>query len=381
MCKSYAAALLRSVTLKASAGGADGDAGLSELLVFKAEGGHLGSGGMSDVYRTLDDKVVKVPRHTSLSVVQQFEEEADALSKLSGASVHDQVRNHVPHGVRLRFQVTSHNVDWPVLVTDGPIGTPLSQWAEVYCPDAGSRGRLALADTVCQQLLPVLQFAHNTVRVAHLDVRPSNIVVTWADSDTPADSDLVSGAGAAGVNPCGAPAAGVPVPVAVLIDWGISMALGCHTRGRGTPEFSATGVFHVVTPTTGTKLAQARHDLESLVYTWIAIAYGDDASKAPWGSVVDNMEKVRADWISSRACKSNSTSFLPGMDSAASRLPQYLHGRQCDGWYSWTASDASGSFGDHGTAGASAVSVSAVRLCQRGAGVQVLAVEPGVLDD
>jgi len=152
---------------------------------------------------------------------------------------------------------------------------PLAQWVakrvveattavgEGDAAAAAAAERLACADAVVRRLLDALSAA-GLAGLVHCDVRPSNIVV--ADGG------------------------------AVLVDWGISRAVGTRLRGSGVAAFADARIF------SGGVDASPSVDALAALYTWLAVAHGDGCA-APWGEAGEHGDlfRARARWVKKAA--------------------------------------------------------------------------------
>ena len=258
-------------------------------LTFSAR---LGVGGTSDVYSSqhLDkDCVVKVPRCATKEVVAMFAAETTALTKLEGAAgtpllvarservVASPVKSHVA-------------LPWPVLIMR-PAGIPLLLWLKSLHKDSLA----AAADAVVSRLLVTLRAAHGK-KIAHCDIRPSNIIVSEGGGG---DS-------------------------AVLIDWGLSSTFGSNMAGCGVAAFAASSVFANTSFS-----ARPAADLESMAYTWVAIVHGHGA--APWPATEASLSaSVRDDWLSSHGDEL-------GVKKVLDYIRKVRSNKRADvsSWYSW----------------------------------------------
>jgi hypothetical protein len=219
----------------------------------------LGVGGISDVYSVAGDGgpgVVKYPRHTSVTVGRQFQNEFDvlkAIDKVKGAKV--------PSGVQLgAVPRTGLNASmgWPVLRMEGPVGESLVL-AVTRC--ANEKERVDLANTVVGAVLDTLRSVHAEGFV-HCDVRPANVVL--ADG------------------------------IAYLVDWGASHKRGEEAARHGVPAYAAPGVF-----TQASYVARAAMDVCGALCTWIAIVHGGAAVEVPWigAATSEAADAVRTMWL------------------------------------------------------------------------------------
>ncbi len=217
----------------------------------------LGVGGISDVYSVAGGGgVVKYPRHTSVVVGRQFQNEFDvlnAIGSLQGATV--------PSGAQLgAVPRTGLNasVGWPVLRMEGPVGESLVL-AVTRCAD--EKERVDLANMVVGAVLDTLRVVH-AEGIVHCDVRPANIVL--ADG------------------------------IAYLVDWGASRKCGEKAAHHGVPAYAAPGVF-----TEADYRAGAAMDVCGALCTWIAIVHGGAAVEVPWivAATPEAADAARTEWL------------------------------------------------------------------------------------
>ena len=226
-------------------------------------GVRLGCGGSSDAYAcTLpngDAAVIKVARAATRRTNAMFDTEARSLQAL-GAAAHGAVPQLLGAGSRellARAQVLPSDgcvLPWQLLVL-APVGAPLGSALVTHlahhpaAPDDARAARRAFGDVVIHGVLRGLQAAH-AAGIIHCDVRPSNVVFL------------------AKPRPAGA---------ALLVDYGLSRAVGKCAAGVGVRVYAADCVF-----SQSTCAARAGLDLVAAAYTWLSVAYGDAACRAPW---------------------------------------------------------------------------------------------------
>jgi serine/threonine protein kinase len=132
---------------------------------------------------------------------------------------------------------------------------------------------------VVLRILQALQAAH-AASLVHCDVRPSNIVV-------------VPGAGA------------------MLVDWGISRAVGAEARGCGVAAYADRRVFEQ-----GKYQARAVQDVIGALLTWLCVAHSE-LCDAPWctSGPLEAVFAARQAWMEQRS----------GQSAAVARVVKALH--------------------------------------------------------
>lgn len=287
------------------------------MNVVLALGTRLGCGGSSDVYECSAEEVeaaaalprraplaAKVARFSTELVRGCFERERAALVKLVDAAAQGLVPTLVATGTRL---VGKSN--WPLLLL-APCGHSLPRWvaervaAEPAPPEDSACGgggvggadrafaaRAACASAVVLRLLQALEAAH-AASLVHCDVRPSNIVV-------------VRGGGA------------------MLVDWGISRAIGSETKGCGVAAYADRRVFEQ-----GSYQARPEQDVIGALLTWLCVAHSE-LCNAPWRTTGDQdvVFHAREEWMTRRS----------GEDAAVARVVGAI--RSAAGTRSWAGSE------------------------------------------
>jgi Ser/Thr protein kinase RdoA (MazF antagonist) len=255
--------------------------------VTLALGERLGSGGTSDVY-ALDDGsgcVLKSARVATAAAAAGFDAEVSALSALRHAAADALVPALVASGERLPDAAHAlagaalGAARWCVLLLR-PRGEPLERWvsacvarAEAAAGQRGGRAAAAAArrkcaDDVALRVLAALLAAHEA-GWAHCDVRPANVAVV---------EDR-----------------------AMLIDWGSARRVGDGLLRSGVEAFTDARVWS----DRGVD-ARPHHDALAALYTWLAVAFGDDGA-APWLDICDkpapdeSVDFVRSAWVAALA--------------------------------------------------------------------------------
>jgi len=212
--------------------------------------------------------VLKAPRFMTKYVQFSFAAEASSLEALAGAAADGLVPTLVARGRRLP--------GWPALLLQ-PCGQPLAEWVagraaaeagRIAQPSAAAAGaekrvtrastaalakaaaaRLACARAITLRVLDALERAH-AKRIAHCDVRPSNVVVSYAMAGCEEN--------------------------ALLVDWGSSRGLGSDAHGCGVDAYADERVF-----SQGSFAARPAQDAAGALFTFLAVAFGPDCC-APW---------------------------------------------------------------------------------------------------
>jgi hypothetical protein len=284
-----------------NAAGGGGAAVLEERpLAHLLLGVRLGSGGTSDVYKCsaevgvfagMDEGgtgllCVKVARVCTPLVQACFAQEARALQLLAEAGEGSATQaGLVPRLVAVCSRL--HQPAWPLLLL-WPAGESLGSWVEACVREEVTGGgggggggedgdqeeaaeiaaetaaaavvRARCATAVVLRILLALEAGANAGLV-HCDVRPSNIVIG-------------------------------PDGLAVLVDWGISRAVGAESKGCGVSTFADKRIFSQTT-----YAARPGQDVYGALLTWVCIARGIDCT-APWPRASE-----RGAWLSARAAR------------------------------------------------------------------------------
>jgi hypothetical protein len=267
-------------------------------------GTRLGCGGSSDVYTCSlpghATVVVKLARAATEGVRLLFEAESVSLSALStcppGAA--PQLLCRGSRELPSRAQVLPGTVSqpWPLLLLS-PVGIPLSSALLGHVGSAADKraARRDFGDLVMRGVLRCLRAAHGK-RIAHCDVRPTNIVVVCEHSSPPA---------------------------ALLIDYGLSRKFGDNAAHLGVRAYTADCVF-----TQKSCVARAGLDLIGAAFAWISCVYGDETCRAPWRA----FPVQRTAWLSREA---QSDSVLAGVVNAIAVLAQPRSTPVAERWYDW----------------------------------------------
>ena len=265
-------------------GGCGGAVGLEERPRARlALRNRLGSGGTSDAYACSAEEgnlagaaeggtCAKVARVSTPHVQACFAQEARALQLLAEAGEGSAAQaGLVPRLVAACSRL--RDPAWPLLLL-WPAGRSLAGWVEARVREdaSGSGGgsdqeaaaaaaaaaaaRARCATAVVLRILQALE-AGNSAGLVHCDVRPSNIVIGPGDC-------------------------------AVLVDWGISRAVGAESRGCGVASFTDERVF-----TQGSYAARPAQDAYAALLTWVCIARGGECA-APWAQAARRREWLRA---------------------------------------------------------------------------------------
>jgi hypothetical protein len=240
-------------------------------------GMRLGVGGSSDVYALASGLgVVKVPRHTSAPINDQFNAEVTALRMLADAGV------RVPLGPKLVYKALSAlfagGKQWPVLMLDGPVGKSLVD-AVRECDSEDAR--VALANKVVRAVLVTLRVAHERGLI-HCDVRPANIVIDGHGE-------------------------------VYLVDWGVSREHGTPAASIGVRAYAVPGVFD---NSESKYAASAAMDVYGALCTWIAIVHGGPAVEVPWITApAKSVESARATWLGDNGELVGVPTVVKGLDA------------------------------------------------------------------
>ena len=267
-------------------------------------GTRLGCGGSSDVYTcTLPGgsiAALKLARAATERVRALFEAEAVSLSAMCkcppGAAPQLLCRGSLEQPARTQVLPGAAPLPWPLLLLS-PVGIPLSDALRDHVGSAADKrtARRDFGDLVMRDVLHCLRAAHGE-RIAHCDVRPTNIVVICGPSCPPA---------------------------ALLIDYGLSRCFGVDAAHLGVRAYAADCVF-----TQKRCAARAGLHLIGAAFTWISCVYGDDTCQAPWRA----SHEQRAEWPSREA---QSDRVLAGVVSSIELLARPGTAPMAERWYVW----------------------------------------------